>query len=138
MKQLILGLVATLAMGSAFAQQPTALVRAKGAVQVEVSGTAKVGDHEVASGASYGAKAGDMVVVSKGTAKVTYANGCAVTVEADVPYTISEKAPVCRAPAVAASSNTKYLAAGGIGLLLAGAAGGGGGGGGDDDKPSSP
>lgn len=136
MKQLILGLVATLAMGSALAQQPTTLVRAIGDVQVEVSGAAEVGGQAVASGSSFGAKAGDKVVVSDGTAKVTYANGCTVMVEADVPYTISEKAPACRKPAVAASSDTKYyLAAGGIGLLLAGAAGGGGGG---DDKPSSP
>ena len=137
MKQLILALVATLAVGSAVAQQPTTLVRAKGEVQVQVSGTAKVGSQDVASGASFGAKPGDVVVVAEGTAKVTYANGCAVTVEAAEPYTISEEEPTCRAPVKVASSDTKYyLMAGGAALLLVGAAGGGGGGG--DDKPSSP
>ena len=138
MKQLILALVATFAVGSAVAQQPTTLVRAKGEVQVQVTGSAKVGSQDVASGASFGAKAGDVVVVADGTAKVTYANGCSVTVVPSAPYTISEQAPTCRAPTTVASSDSKYyLMAGGAALLLVGAAGGGGGGG-DDDKPSSP
>jgi hypothetical protein len=137
MKHLIAGLVATLAIGSAAAQQPTTLVHAVGGVKVEVTGAAKVGDKTIAPGSSFGAKAGDVVVVSSGKAKVTYSNGCSVTVDSTVPYTIRDKDPVCKAPAVAASSDTKYyLMAGGAALLLGAGAGGGGGGG--DDKPSSP
>ena len=137
MKHLIAGLVATLAIGSAAAQQPTTLVRASGSVQVQVTGAAKVGDQTVASGSSFGAKAGDVVVVSSGKARITYSNGCSVTVDSTAPYTISAKNPVCHSPAVAASSDTKYyMMAGGAALLLGAGAGGGGGGG--DDKPSSP
>ena len=115
MKQVILGLAATLAIGSAAAQQPSSLVRAKGEVTVEVTGSAKVGNHAVPSGSSFGAKAGDAVNVDSGTAKVTYDNGCTVVVEAGSPYTIADKAPACRKPAalVGSSSTKYYLMAGG-------------------------
>ncbi|GAB3355335.1 hypothetical protein [Lysobacter tyrosinilyticus] len=138
MKQVVFGLVATFAIGTAAAaQQPDVLVRAKGAVTVQASGSAQVGDVAVPSDSSVGAKAGDLVSVSDGIAKVTYDNGCTVKVEAGKPYTISEKAPVCRSPVVASTSDTKYylMAGGAAALLVAGAAGGGGG---SDDKPSSP
>jgi len=137
MKQLILGVVATLAIGTAAAQQqPDVLVRSKGGVTVQASGSVRVGDREVPSDSSLGAKAGDVVSVSSGVAKVTYDNGCTVKVEVGKPYTISEKAPVCRSPAVASSSDTKYylMAGGAAALLVAGA----GASGGSDDKPSSP
>jgi len=137
MKHVILGLVATLSIGTAAAQQPNVLVRSKGEVTVEVSGSARVGDREVPTNSSVAAKAGDVVSVSSGSAKVTYGNGCTVKVELDQPYTVNEKAPVCRTPAVASSSNTKYylMAGGAAALLLAGA---GAGGSSDDDRPSSP
>jgi hypothetical protein len=137
MKQVIFGLVATLAVGTAAAQQPNALVRSNGGVTVQVSGTAQVGDRAVPSDSSLGAKAGDVVNVSSGIAKVTYDNGCTVKVEAGKPYTIREKAPVCRSPAVASASDTKYylMAGGAAALLIAGAGAGGDKG---DDKPSSP
>ena len=137
MKQVVFGLVATFAIGTAAAQQaPDALVRSKGEVTVQASGSAQVGDVEVPSDSSIGAKTGDVVSVRDGIAKVTYYNGCTVKVEPGKPYTISEKAPVCRSPAVASSSDTKYyLMAGGAAALLVAGAGAGGGG---DDKPSSP
>lgn len=138
MKQVIFGLAATLAIGSAAAQQqPNTLVRAKGVVTVEVVGSAQVGEKTIATGSSFGAKAGDAINVASGTAKVTYDNGCTVVIEAGSPYTISEKAPACRKPAaVASSSDTKYylMAGGAAALLVAGA----GASKGDDDKPSSP
>jgi len=136
MKQVILGLAATLAIGSAAAApQPTTLVRANGAVQVQVSGVANVAGQTVAEDSSFGAKAGDIVNVTSGTATVTYANGCSVKIDNTTAYTISAKAPNCHSPATTASSDTKYyMMAGGAALLLGAGAGGGGG----DDKPSSP
>jgi hypothetical protein len=129
MKQVVLGLVLTLAAGTAAAQSNPATI-------VAVDGDAMVGSTTVASGKSFGANVGDVVTVNGGTAKVTYSNGCTVTVDANSSYTIADKAPVCRSPAVAASSDTRYylMAGGAAALLVAGAAGGGGG----DDKPSSP
>jgi hypothetical protein len=137
MKQVILGLAATLAIGSAAAApQPTTLVRANGAVQVQVSGVANVAGQTVSEDSSFGAKAGDVVNVTNGTATVTYANGCTVKVDNTTSYTISAKVPNCHSPVTTASSDTKYyMMAGGAALLLGAGAGGGGGG---DDKPSSP
>lgn len=140
MKQLILGVIATLAVGSALAQQPAALVRSKGSVQVQlVAGAARVGDQAVAANSSYGAQAGDIVTVTDGSAKVTYGNGCVVTVTETAPYTIQAKDPMCRGGDTASSGGNTYAIAGGVAaLLLVGAAAGGGGGDGGDDKPSSP
>jgi hypothetical protein len=137
MKHVILGLVATFAIGTAAAQQPSALVRPNGEVTVQMSGSgsAQVGDRAVPSDSRIEAKAGDVVTVSTGAAKVTYGNGCSVKVEAGKPYTIRDKDPACRAPVVASTSTKYYLMAGGAAALLAAAAGAGGGG---DDRPSSP
>jgi hypothetical protein len=137
MKKLIVALVATFAVGSAFAQQPSALVRSKGGVQVQVvSGSAQVSGKTIQADSSFGAGAGDIVTVTDGAAKVTYSNGCAVTVTAKAPYTIKATDPVCTGEGAVASTDTKYYLMGGgaAALLLLGASGGGGG----DDKPSSP
>lgn len=136
MKQVILGLAATLAIGSAAAQQPNTLVLAKGEVTVQVTGSAQVGDQAATPDSSFVAKAGDAVRVANGIAKVTYGNGCAVTVKAGSVYTIAEKSPVCRKAAVASSSSTKYylMAGGAAALLAAGTAASRD----DDDRPSSP
>jgi len=139
MKHVILGLAATFAIGTAAAQQPSALVRSNGEVTVQVSGSgsAQVGNRAVPSDSSIGAKAGDLVTVSSGTAKVTYGNGCSVKVEVGDLYTIRDKDPVCRAPIVASTNTKYYLMAGGAAALLAAAAGAGSGDS-NDDRPSSP
>lgn len=128
MKQLILGLIATFAAGSAFAQQPMVLAHAK-SEGVTVNGQA------VPAASSVGASVGDVVAVAKGEAKVTYANGCAVTVTVNAPYTVAPVAPQCASPSKIASTDAKYYWGVGAGVLVAGALASGGGG---DDKPSSP
>ena len=129
MKQLVVGLVAVFAMGAAFAQQPSVLAHA-GSEGVTVNGQA------VPATNSLGAVAGDVVAVGSGEAKVTYANGCSVTVTPAASYRILAKAPRCASPAKAAASDTKYYwIAGGAAVALVALASGGGGG---DDAPSSP
>lgn len=128
MKQLVVGLIATLATGAAFAQQPTVLAHAK-SEGVTVSGRA------VPAASSAGATPGEVIQVAAGEAKVTYANGCSVTVAAGAPYTVEAQPPVCANPPKAAATDTKYYWAVGAGVAAAAALAGGGGG---DDKPSSP
>ena len=128
MKQLVVGLIATLATGAAFAQQPTVLAHAK-SEGVNISGRA------VPAASSMGAAPGDVISVASGEAKVTYANGCTVTVTSAGAYTVLPVAPKCATPAKAAASDNQYYWAVGAGVAAAAALVGGGGG---DDKPSSP
>lgn len=128
MKQLVVGLIATLATGAAFAQQPTVLAHAK-SEGVTVSGRA------VPAASSMGAAPGDVIAVASGEAKVTYANGCSVTVTSAASYTVEAKPPVCANPPKAAATDTKYYWGVGAGVVAAAALAGGGGG---EDKPSSP
>lgn len=130
MKQLVVGLVATLATGVAFAQQQPVVLAHAESQGVTVNGQA------VPAANSLGAVAGDVVAVTSGEAKVTYANGCSVTVTPAAPYRIQAKGPRCASPAKAAASDNKYYWAIGAGLaVVVGIASGGGGG---DDAPSSP
>ena len=128
MKQLVVGLIATLATGAAFAQQPTVLAHAK-SEGVTVAGTA------VPAASSKGAVPGDVVSVASGEARVTFANGCIITVTPAASFTVPAQPPVCASPSKAAATDNKYYwIAGAAAVVAVGLASGGG----DDDKPSSP
>ena len=128
MKQLVVGLIATLATGAAFAQQPTVLAHAK-SEGVTVSGKA------VPAASSAGAMPGDVIAVGSGEARVTFANGCIITVTPASTYTVPAQPPVCASPSKAAATDAKYYwIAGAAAVVAVGLASGGG----DDDKPSSP
>lgn len=128
MKQLVVGLIATLATGAAFAQQPTVLAHAE-SEGVTVSGKA------VPAASSAGAMPGDVVAVGSGEARVTFANGCTITVSPGAAFTVPAVAPKCATPPKAAATDTKYYWAIGAGVAVAAALASGGGG---EDKPSSP
>ena len=131
MKQLVVGLIATLATGAAFAQQPTVLAHAK-AEGVTVAGTA------VPAASSKGAAPGDVVTVASGEARVTFANGCIITVTPASTYTVPAQPPVCASPSKAAATDAKYYWIAGAAAVVAVGLASGGGGDGGGDKPSSP
>ena len=131
MKRIILGLAVTLAMGSALAQDPTpaVVVRADaGTVQVQGSGLVPLNE-------STGARVGDTITVTEGTAKVTYADGCIVDVVNS--HLITAVSP-CKAglqPSSSIVAGDGLLVAAGIGaLVVVGVAVGSGG----SDSASSP
>jgi hypothetical protein len=136
MKQLVVGLVATFAIGGAFAQQtPDALVTAKGGeVQVQATGNVQIGTTNVPSGSSAGAKVGDVITVTDGSARITYANGCSVSISPGVPHTIGAAPETCPTPSKRASDMTTKYALGAGAVVAAGVAAVGSGG---DDEPSS-
>ncbi len=129
MKRLILGVIASLAMGTATAEAPEALVSA-------ASGSVQVAGAALAEGSSVGAYAGDNVTVADGRAIVTYGDGCVVNVVDS--YQVAEISP-CKAglqpgsTAKVSDGAMVWLGVGGIAVLGLAA-----GSGGDDDKPSSP
>lgn len=127
--------VALLALsGGAFAQaeQPGALVRAvSGNVSVQGSGA-------VSADANTALKAGDTIIVSNGSAIVTYPDGCAATITGT--HTIGTVSPCKQSPnssrqPVPSEVNWTYVAVGGVvaAAIIAEAANGS-----DDDEPSSP
>lgn len=79
MMRIVLGVAATVAMGSAFAQSPPA---PKPAVVVHAdAGVVQVqGNAPIAVDATTGANLGDTVTVSGGKATLTYADGCIISI----------------------------------------------------------
>lgn len=120
--------------GGAFAQaeQPGALVRAvSGNVSVQGSGA-------VGGDANTALKLGDTIVVSNGSAVVTYPDGCTATITG--VHTVGAVSPCKQSPntsrqPVPSEVNWTYVAVGGVvaAAVIAEAANGS-----DDDEPSSP
>jgi hypothetical protein len=132
MKQLTLGLaVSTLLLGAiaqpamAGATNPAVIVHADSGL-VQVSGTT------VPLADSTGAKVGDLITVTQGSAIVTYDNGCSVTVTGQ--YRIPAVAPVCTGVFPMAHDG-KFVAIGLGAIALVGIAAGSGGGGGKSSSP---
>lgn len=63
-------------------------------------------------------KAGDTVIAQKGSAKVTYPDGCTVNVDPGASVTVTEKSP-CAAQASVPTSQVAAAAAGAAGLSTA-------------------